>query len=221
MTGLGSQARSRLTERFGRTFEMNSQIYSQQDVANHCFILQRGRVRLVKRVRSLERSLAVLKPGDLFGEEALVSGSARAAGATALSHVSVLALDKETFSDLLMGDAGVSQELVGQLVRRLRQTEEQLENAMLRDQPSRIVNTLLRMAEARGEGATASLHVSPLDLSSRVGLDVSAVKRGILQLKEAGYLTIEDERVNIPDMAALRDLYALLGDKEAIRGDAT
>lgn len=221
---LGAPERSRLSEKFGRSFEASASLYCQGDAADVCFILQRGRVRLVKRVRSLERSLTVLKPGDLFGEEALLAGATRAAGATALNPVSVLALDRDTFGELLTGDPVVSRQLVGQLVQRLRQTEEQLENAMLRDHPSRIVNTLIRMAERNeqkhADGNGTVLQVSPLDLSSRVGLDIGTVKRGILQLKEAGYLTIQDEQVRITDLSALRDLYGLLGEKEGIRGEA-
>lgn len=217
MTGSEPDFGASLLARFGASYETDTAVYSQGEPATLCFVLREGRVRLSKRVRNAERSLSVLRPGELFGEEALIDGAARSAGATALTPVTVLALNRETFGELLAGDPEMSRVLVGQLVARLRHTEEQLENAMLRDQPSRIVNTLLRMADGKGPGAI--LQISPLDLSSRVGLDVGAVKRGVLQLKEAGYLTIDDEQVCIPDIAALRDLYGLLGEKEGIRGD--
>ncbi|MFK7990579.1 MAG: Crp/Fnr family transcriptional regulator [Sandaracinaceae bacterium] len=219
MNELGDGERSRLFERFGKSFEAGTQIYAEGEPPQHCFLIQEGRVRLVKRIRSADRSLTVLRPGDLFGEDALVNPTARGATAVALTDVSVLALDRTTFGVLLSSNADVALRLVEQLVRRLRHAEEQLENAMLRDHPSRVVNTLLRLAataEPTDEGHLLS--ISPLELSSRVGLDVDTVKRSVQQLRDGGYLRIHDERIILPDLGALRQLYELLGMKEEVRG---
>jgi CRP/FNR family transcriptional regulator, cyclic AMP receptor protein len=218
MDELGAEERARLFERFGRSYQASAPIYAEGDVADTCFLVQEGRVRLVKRIRSAERSLTVLRPGDLFGEDALLPTAVRSASAVALTAVSVLALDRRTFGVMLSGNAEVATRLVGQLVRRLRDAEEQLENAMLKDHPSRVVNTLVRLAGSSTPSAEGyALQVSPLELSSRVGLDVDTVKRVIQQLRDGGYLRIVDERVMVPDLDALRRLYQLLGMKEEVR----
>ncbi len=222
MEDLGAIDRSRLAQ-FEQVFEAGQTVFAEGDLAERCYILQQGRIRLVKKIRATERSLTVLKPGDLLGEDALLEGARRAATAVTLSEARVLSLDRRTFGELLAGDAGVATRLVGQLVRRLRSAEEQLENAMLRDTPSRIVNTLLRVAGATlgsesPEGVV--IQISPLELSSRVGLDVDSVKRSVQQLRDGGYLQITDERIVVPDVGALRRLYELLGMKEEVRGDA-
>ncbi|HJK91064.1 MAG TPA: Crp/Fnr family transcriptional regulator [Polyangiaceae bacterium LLY-WYZ-15_(1-7)] len=219
MDELADDERSRLFDRFGRTFDAGATIYAEGDEAAACFLIQEGRVRLVKRIRATERSLTVLRPGDLFGEDALLRGARRSASAVALTDISVLALDRQTFAELLAGNREVSLRLVEQLVRRLRDAEEQLENAMLRDHPSRVVNTLLRLAAVTpAEGPEVSLQLSPLELSSRVGLDVDTVKRAVQQLRDGGYLRIMDERIVLPDLGALQRLYELLGTKEEVRG---
>jgi CRP/FNR family cyclic AMP-dependent transcriptional regulator len=219
MQELGHGDRQRLFERFGRTFASGSPIYDEGESAEHCYLIQTGRVRLVKRIRGAERSLTVLKPGDLFGEDALLPKTSRSASAVALTEAQVLALDRKTFGVLLSTNAEVASRLVEQLVRRLRNAEEQVENAMLRDHPSRVVNTLLRLAG--GVEPTTDGHVvaiSPLELSSRVGLDVDAVKKAVQQLRDGGYVRIAEERIIIPDLAALKQLYQLLGMKEDVRG---
>ncbi len=218
MDDLAEGQRTKLFERFGRTFEAGTPVYSEGDAAHECYLIEEGRVRLVKRIRSSERSLTVLRPGELFGEDALLDGAARGATAVALTDLSVLALDRQTFAVLLSGNPQVAERLVGQLVRRLRDAEEQLENAMLRDHPSRIINTLLRLGTAAGGDGPVSLDISPLELSSRVGLDVDAVKRAVQQLRDGGYLRIVEERIVLPDLDALRRLYDLLGMKEEVRG---
>lgn len=219
MEDIGEEERTRLFERFGRSFDAGDSIFAEGDEATHCYLIQEGRVRLVKRIRSSDRSLTVLRPGDLFGEDALMNRGARGASAVALTDVSALALDRETFGVLLSSSPDVALRLVEQLVRRLRHAEEQLENAMLRDRPSRVVNTLLRLAQLRDRTPDGHvLAISPLELSSRVGLDVDAVKRAIQQLRDGGYLRIHDEKILLPDLGALRQLYELLGMKEEVRG---
>jgi CRP-like cAMP-binding protein len=216
---LGESERARLVERFGRTYSTGDVIFGEGAPAETCFIVQHGRVRLVKRIRSMERSLTVLRTGDLFGEDALLDNVTRSATAIALDEVTVLGLDRKTFGVLLAGNPEVANRLVRQLVQRLRDAEEQLENAMLRDHPSRVVNTLLRMSattEPSREGHILSM--SPLELSSRVGLDVDAVKRAVQQLRDGGYVRIVDEKIILPDLEALRKLYQLLGMKEEVRG---
>ena len=60
---LGDSERARLFERFGKTFEAGSEIYAEGARPDHCFLIQEGRVRLVKRIRSADRSLTVLRSG--------------------------------------------------------------------------------------------------------------------------------------------------------------
>jgi CRP/FNR family cyclic AMP-dependent transcriptional regulator len=212
----------RLIERFGCTFQAGAEIFAEGAVADACYLLQEGRVRILKDVRGAPRSLSVLRAGDLFGEDALLPHARRSASAVALVDVQALRLERDAFDTLMQSDPAVTQNVLAQLVRRLRDAEEQLENAMLRDHPSRVVNTLLRLAAQAEETAEGHvLMISPLELSSRVGLDVDAVKRTIQQLRDGSYLRIVNERIVLPDLAALTQLYQLLGVKEEVRGGAS
>lgn len=219
MEELAEADRARLFERYGRTYEAGAVVYAEGEPADTCFLVEQGRVRLAKEIRGAERSLTVLRSGDLFGEEALLPGTSRQATAAALSELTVLALGRDTLGTLLSDNPGVALRLLRQLVRRLQHAEEQLENAMLSDHASRIVNSLVRLASA--EPATArghTLRISPLELASRAGLDIDAAKRAVQQLRDGGYLKIVDEQLLIPDLGALRQLYDLLGRKEEVRG---
>jgi CRP-like cAMP-binding protein len=213
-----TQERDKLIDAFGRRYAAGEVIFREGDPGPEVFILQEGRVRVLKRVRMVERSLQILKPGDLFGESALLTGTPRTATAVALSDVLVLALDPDTFGALMQGSVQVAMRLVQQLVRRLRDAEDQMENMMLRDNQSKVVNALLKLASENGRvSGSAQVAVSPLELSSRSGLDVDTVKRAVLQLREGQYIKIIEEKVMIDDIDALRRLFALLGMKEQIR----
>ena len=211
--------RDRLLEHFGRRYANGEFLYREGDTSREVFMLQEGRVRVVKRVRNVERSMQILKPGDLFGEGALIPATPRTASAVALSDVLVLALDPDTFAQLLQGSSQVALRLVHQLVRRLRDAEEQVENMLIRDPLSRVVNVLLHLAAESGRGAgSANLTVSPMELAARSGLDVDTVKRSVISLREGQYIRIVEERVAIDDLDTLRRLFSLLGMKEQLRG---
>ncbi len=213
----------RLLARFGRTFASGDVLFRDGDAASEAYLLQEGRVRLIKRVGALERSLRVLRPGDLFGESALVKGAPRNSTAVALSDGVALALDQATFQQVLATNPAVGSRVLQQLIRRLRDAEDQIEILMLRDSYSQVVVALIKLAQqalastGRTDGPV-EVSISPLELSARVGTDVDSVKRIVAELRDRGYVRITDERVELPDVSALRELYGLLGVRDEIHG---
>src|SRR5262249_50062980 len=84
--------RARLIARFGRTFQSGEALFREGEGAREAYLLQEGRVRLLKRVRLIERSLMVVRPGELFGESALLDSVPRNSTAVALTDGVALAL---------------------------------------------------------------------------------------------------------------------------------
>src|SRR5882672_7549102 len=71
---LEAAEQARLIGRYGRKVAAGETIFREGEPASEAFLVQDGRIRLLKRVRMVERSLLLLKPGDLFGETALLGG---------------------------------------------------------------------------------------------------------------------------------------------------
>ncbi len=193
-------------------------IFVEDKEATEVFMVVEGRIRLIKKVRLVERDIVVLKAGDIFGETALLSGSRHPCSAVSLGDCRVLAFGARDFEDLLRDQPDVAIKLTHQLVRRLHSAEERIENMMLSDSQSKIVNTLIKLSQAETTNENRILlNISPIELSSRIGLDVDSVKRGILQLRENRYLRIVNEKVEIFDLDALRKMYHLIGMKEELK----
>lgn len=212
----------RLRARFGFRFEAGDVLFREGDVGTQAYLLEEGRVRLIKRVRGVERSLMVLKPGDFFGESALMTGASRSSTAIAVSSGQALALDATTLISLLQKSPDIAGRIVQQLVRRLRDAEDQIEIMMLSDTQSKVVSALLKLAQQTRDqvpGTGTAFTISPMELSTRVGADVDTVKRAVQQLREGQYVKVTEERLEIPDLDALRRLYALLGVKDELRGE--
>ncbi len=215
---MGALERERLISRYGRRFVAGETLFREGEAAHEAFLLQDGRVRLLKRVRVAERSLMVLRAGDLFGETALVEGGLRGSTAVALTEGVALALDRETFRQLIERHPAIATRVFEQLVLRLADAEDQIEIMMLKDNPSRVVGALLKLVVGQEDGPGMALAISPVELSCRVGLDVETVKRIVHKLREQQYIRIVGEHVEIPDVEALRRYYLLLGAKEDLRG---
>lgn len=221
----GQDEQSRLFGRFGRRFAAGEVIYEAGTASTEAFLLQEGRVRLIQKVGTSERSLRVVRPGDLFGEQALVAGATRSSTAVALVESAAIVLDPTTFEHLLAGNPAVGMRVLSQLIRRLREAEDQIEVLMLGDSQLKIALALLQLCQEAGRGSASAaqavtLSVSPMELSARVGLDVETVKRNVQQLRTNGYVKIDGERIVVPDIDSLRELRRLLDMKTEIAGSA-
>lgn len=219
----GPASDERLLARYGRRFSPGTVVFREGDPSDVVFLLQSGRIRLFKQVGAIERSLRVVRPGDLFGELALLQGSHRQSTAVALDESLALAFDHATFHQVAQTNPDVGLRVIEQIVRRLRDAEDQIEVLMVRDHQSKVVVALMKLAQRelsnpdQSEGQV-TLQISPLELSAQVGLDVEVVKRVVSQLRETGYVRIQDERVELSSLDTLRELYSLLSIKDQLRG---
>jgi CRP-like cAMP-binding protein len=219
----GPASDDRLLARYGRRFSPGTVVFREGDPSDEVFLLQSGRIRLFKQVGAIERSLRVVRPGDLFGELALLQGSHRQSTAVALDESLALAFDHATFHQVAQTNPDVGLRVIGQIVRRLRDAEDQIEILMVRDHQSKVVVALMKLAQRElgvvdQSTGQVTLQISPLELSAQVGLDVEIVKRVVSQLRETGYVRIQDERVELSSLETLRELYSLLSIKDQLRG---
>jgi CRP-like cAMP-binding protein len=200
---------------YGVTFEAGEVLFREGEVADRALLLDDGRVRIWKRLGGAERGLKVLGKGGLLGEDALCADAKRAATAIALVSGRAIAFDVQSLPVLLAQCPLLGAGLIEQLAQRARDAEDRIQIGSLRDSQSRVVLGLLRAAQTAGSGR---LSLSPLDLSARVGLDVDAVKHAVSLLREADYVRISDQQLEVPNVDALSELYGLLETGEEILG---
>ncbi len=156
---LGPEERASLFARYGRRFSAGETLLREGTPALETLLVHEGRVRLLRRVAMTDRSLAVLRAGDLFGEGALLEGATYGSTAVALSDGALLALDRPTFRSLLGRHPEVAIRVVEQLVRRLRDAEDKIEIMMLRGVQSMVTGTHHKLgwpAERAADGPPAA-----------------------------------------------------------------
>ena len=115
----GLTALAELTRR--RRFRRNEVIFHQDDVGDSLHIVAEGAVKIVLPSQEGEEAIiASLKPGDFFGELALLDGSPRSTTATALEPTETLALPRDQFQRLLAEDPRLVTALLQALAGELR-----------------------------------------------------------------------------------------------------
>ncbi|HWL84521.1 MAG TPA: cyclic nucleotide-binding domain-containing protein [Polyangiaceae bacterium] len=108
-----------------------TRIFQYGDPGDKLFIILEGRVRISREVSGMgEEALAVLGPGEVFGEMSLLDESPRSADARAHERCRLLVITKDAFDDLLFLHKDLAYEVLWSCVRmlsaRLRETNDKL-----------------------------------------------------------------------------------------------
>lgn len=119
-TGTGRQA----TSPFLVEFEAGESIFSEGDLGTEMYIIQNGRVEVVKQVRGEEIRLALLEKGDFFGEMSILEGLARTASVRAIEKTRVVEVNGSTFGQMLQDNPEIAIRMLRKLSHRLRRADE-------------------------------------------------------------------------------------------------
>jgi CRP-like cAMP-binding protein len=110
---------------------LGTKIFQHGDVGDKLYLILEGKVRISRDVPGMgEEALAVLGPGQMFGEMALLDESPRSADARVHERCRLLAIPKDGFDDLLFLHKDLAYEVLWSIVRllvtRLRETNDKL-----------------------------------------------------------------------------------------------
>ena len=113
------------------THQSGTTIFAEGAVGDKMYLIVSGAVRISREVPGMgEEALAVLRPGNYFGEMALIDDSPRSADAKAHETTEVFVIRKEDLEDLLFVDRDLAYDLLWNLVRtlsgRLRETNDKM-----------------------------------------------------------------------------------------------
>ena len=129
-----------------RTYKDNTMIFCEYEPGEELYIIQAGKVKITKVVDE-EVLLAVLKPGDIFGEMAILDNRPRSASAITFGDVALLAINKSNFENMVQAQPQLATKLIQLLSERIWTAYRQLENLMIKDDLGRIYDTLLTQIE--------------------------------------------------------------------------
>lgn len=191
-----------------RRFRRGETIFHEGDVGTALFIVEAGEVKIVLRsADGKEVLIGFRKPGDFFGEMALLDGEPRSTDAIATEPSSLLILWREEFLRFLIERPQVAVDLLAILSRRLRSTTRLVQDAAFLNVRARLVKVLLELAESKGipgpEAEVTIPRLTQLDLAAMVSATRESVNKwlryyerlGMVKLRRGGLDLLQPQRL--------------------------
>jgi len=192
-----SALRSSMTE---QSTPRGTVIFSEGEIGDHMYVIVEGKVKLGHASPDGRESLmAVLGPGEIFGELSLFDPGPRTATATALTDARILALGNTSLHPWLAGRPEVAEALLAALARRLRRTNDALADLVFSDVPGRVAKALLDLADKFGEvtpeGLLVKHDLTQEELAQLVGASRETVNKALADFAQRGWLRVDQREV--------------------------
>ncbi|MDR1100572.1 MAG: cyclic nucleotide-binding domain-containing protein, partial [Treponema sp.] len=133
--------------RFARTFQPGEMIFSEFEPGDTFYLIQSGRVELVKIIGDIEKTLDILQPSEMFGEMAILENSPRSATAIALDLVKVLEFNAQNFEILMLGNPQIALKLLRMFTKRIYDSKRRFMILTLDDPQAKIADVFLMLDE--------------------------------------------------------------------------
>lgn len=207
-----ASAEEALFQRFGKEFPKGTVLFREGETGKEMFVLQSGRVVITKTVRDTDKTLAVLGPGEFFGEMALISNKPRNATAVVEEPARLLVIDPKTFEGMIRGNSEIAVRMIRKLAERLGEADAQIENLLLTDPSSRVVHQILQACQSRGrpmeEGV--EIDVNLRELPRLTGVGEAGIRTMLDRLERSGLVERTGDRLMVRDTARLADYLGYL-----------
>jgi CRP/FNR family cyclic AMP-dependent transcriptional regulator len=206
-----AEAQSPMYAKFGKRFPTGTVLFREGDRGEEMFIIQSGKVKISKKIRGVEKTLATLEKGEFFGEMAILNDKPRSASAETIEDSDMLVIDRKTFETLLRSNVEIAIRFIKRLADRLRETNDQMEALMIRDNTSRLLNILAKLVREK-KGAMSILIE---ELAGMAGIEGEQAKLILEKLASVRILTLSaDDRVSIANQEQVDRLLRYLEMRE-------
>ena len=191
-------------EEFNRVYPKNTMIFSESQPGQELYIIQKGSVKITKIVNNNEVLLAVLKPGDIFGEMSLLENKPRSASAIAFEDATLLAVNKANFQGMVTKQPQIITKLTQLLAERIWFIYKQLANTQLSAPLGRLYDYLLIHLEKNrvpiNTGEAYTFDFGPKELINMVGFPPQDGNAVIKQLFENKRFKLIDNKIHTTDL---------------------
>ncbi|OQY40482.1 MAG: hypothetical protein B6229_01650 [Spirochaetaceae bacterium 4572_7] len=127
---------------FTRRYPDGCMIFGEGQKGSELYIIQKGTVKITKIINSKEIILAILKPGDMFGEMALLEDKPRSASAICNSDTDIMVISRSNFKKMVSEQPQIITKLTILLAERIWGTTKLIENANMDDYVGRLYDWL-------------------------------------------------------------------------------
>jgi CRP/FNR family cyclic AMP-dependent transcriptional regulator len=172
-------------------YQKAGKIYSQGDSTNNVLYIQKGGVKLsVVNEAGKEAVVAMLGPGDFFGEGGLAGQTVRMGTATAVTPTILLVIEKQEMIRVLHAERAFSDRFVTYMLARNIRIEQDLIDQLFNSSEKRLARTLLLLARYGKQDQPQKMlpKVSQEVLAEMVGTTRSRVNFFMNKFRKLGFI---------------------------------
>jgi CRP/FNR family transcriptional regulator, cyclic AMP receptor protein len=220
--GLTDEERAALVARAPvKTFRPGQTIFLMGSPGESMMVVLSGNVRIsVSSPEGKELMLTIVRPGEMFGEIALLDRKERTADATAMTACRLAILERRQFLAFLEANPGILLRIVDVLCGRLRHTDQHIGEVALLPMPARIAKALLRLtagdARSADDGGSPQIRLSQRELGMIVGTSRERINKYLRAWQGDGVIRMKRSTITLLNRAALGEL-AELGEHQLSR----
>ena len=177
-------------------FSRGETIFTQGDVCRHVMYIQSGGVKLsVLSKTGREAVVAMLGPGDFFGEGCLAGQPLRMGSATAITPSAILLVGKQTMVRLLHKQRGMSDRFIAHMLARNIRIEEDLIDQLFNSSEKRLARALLLLARYGKVDKPVRVvpKISQETLAEMIGTTRSRVNFFLNKFRRLGFIEYDGE----------------------------
>jgi CRP/FNR family transcriptional regulator, cyclic AMP receptor protein len=190
-----AEIQAQLFARYGKKIPSNTVLFQEGDRGEEMYIIQSGKVKISKRIRGVEKTLATLDKGEFFGEMAILNDKPRSASAETIEACEMLVIDRKTFDALIRGNSEIAVRFIKRLADRLRETNDQMESLMIKDVTSRLVSILAKQVRERKKEGEFLMSID--DLAGLAGIEFFQAKLILEKLAGVRILELAGDKIRI------------------------
>ena len=195
-------------ERFQKEYESGQVIICEFEPGDSFYLVQSGEVQLVKYVNGSMSKLDILKPGEFFGEMAILDNSPRSATCMAAGAVQCLEFNKENFKVLITGNPQIAIILLKLFCKRIYDQKRRVRILTIRDPLTRIYDVFCMYDDmglsTRSIEKSRSFNIKAQDIVQWTGLPAEKVQEELDKLSAKKKLQIYDGYMVVSNIEEMR-----------------
>ena len=186
-------------------------IYFANEPSKTIYFLKTGRVKITKYLGDgSEKIIAIINPGEIFGEMAYLDEGQRTDYAVTLEPSMICAINKNDLAAFIEKNPELNLRLTKILGLKLRSFSERIEDLIFKDANQRIASFILRYAEKNGKKIGDQLFVKPFLKHQNIG-ELTACSRQtvnylLTELRDKKIIDFDRSKLIINNVAELKKI---------------
>jgi CRP/FNR family cyclic AMP-dependent transcriptional regulator len=184
-----------------RSFPKGRTIVSEGETSQSLYLLLSGRAKVQRSdSEGKEVILAILGPGEFFGEMSLIDDAPRSASVITIEPSDFISVNKESFKAVLNSSTDMCLAIMRGIVKRLREADKKIETLALMDVYGRVARVLIDFAENVSGERVVKGKLPRQEIAKMIGASREMVSRVMKGLQVDGYIVpISEGRLLLND----------------------